>query len=516
MAIEKITETVKQEIGQATNLIIPDSPTGRGWGPGAIKDALEKPLSDVSNKIIDEIDRVAREADTYIAKVESDVSALNGDLNDISAREDAREKTRDERETAAKKALDETLEQMQDEFSEGLSGKLDRVAGDCFAVYGESPSGAKLYPLEDETCGEYSVVQRDRYGRICAASPVSTSPDAAVINKGYLEGALQKVNEAIKDGDNALRGAVAGKTASFVIEDAEMLEALLSGAWSVGGSSFDASVLNTGDNVFIIDVDLPDLWFEATDDSDRVAETVTVKDADGAERKIVLDVKGYQTGSRVGLLHILEGAKHVDVSADLDGLAYIDKVLDYTIVMQEALINGKTDAGDSPVRIGDYYFQIEDGSFWEDYLKGDTMFTKDGEYVKVKSLYSKNNKVFVVNEDGDRVKSYDAIVPFGSYALMMDGQEFVIFSIDGLMFIAKRNMYWGTFLESDYDYAQVTVHGFYLYLEDDYPEAYYVYLRGNGNRIRAAVFLPGTTTKIKNTDKIIGGAQYPRSEYIKF
>ena len=224
MAIEN-TDKVKETIGQATNLIIPDSPTGRGWSPGAIKDALEKPLSDVSDIIIAEIDRVVKEANAEIEEANAAIQNTNNALVALSAQENDRETARDEKEATAKEAMDAELEEIRTSVSEGLSGKLDRVAGEHFAVYGESPAGAKLYPLEDETCGEYSVVQRDRYGRICAAAPVSTSPDAAVINKGYLEGALQKVNEVIKEGDDALRGAVAGKTASFVIEGREMLEA---------------------------------------------------------------------------------------------------------------------------------------------------------------------------------------------------------------------------------------------------------------------------------------------------
>lgn len=361
--IKKVGEfsgTTKEAIRKKSAQYLPNSPTGRGFTPEKIKAAFYTPLVDATDSIVSEIDRIVGDVndafdaektdrENAIAEEKTDRENADNALNNtfkelssaietVSAREDERERLRDAREEAMQAATEESLEEMRTALSEGLSGKLDRVAGEHFAVYGESPSGAKLYPLEDETCGEYSVVQRDRYGRICAAAPVSTSPDAAVINKGYLEGALQKVNEAIKEGDDALRGAVAGKTASFVIEDAEMLEALLSGAWSVGGSSFDTSVLGTGDNVFIIDVDLPDLWFEATNDLDRVAETITVKDADGAEREIVLDVKGYQTGSRIGLLHVLEGAKHVSV--DLEALGDVDTALDAILEIQNALIGG--------------------------------------------------------------------------------------------------------------------------------------------------------------------------------
>lgn len=358
--VKKMSADVRARLLAASAQRLPDRPTAVGMTPDDVRRTRWAPMLSEELSLATEQDRIAEEVNEALASLAVEASgavgslaialseeveerkgadaALEGAIESVLAREDERERLRDAREEELQAATEASLEEMRTALSEGLSGKLDRVAGEHFAVYGESPSGAKLYPLEDETCGGYSVVQRDRYGRICAASPVSTSPDAAVINKGYLEGEIQKVNEAIKEGDDALRGAVAGKTASFVIEDAVMLEALLSGAWSVGGSSFDASVLNTGDNVFIIDVDLPDLWFEATNDFDRVAETLTVKDADGAEREIVLDVKGYQTGSRIGLLHVLEGAKHVSV--DLEALGDIDTALDAILEIQNALIGG--------------------------------------------------------------------------------------------------------------------------------------------------------------------------------
>lgn len=276
----------------------------------------------------------------------------------------------------------------------------------------------------------------------------------------------------------------------------------------MNGDAVTPAVFRHGDVFRVREEGVPDFWFESA------ASIYDESELDQHDHTYIyggedydLTVYGPNCLGVLGYLHPVKGTSADPV--DLDGLEDLAAVLDYTIAMQEALINGKTDAGASPVRIGDYYFQIEDGSFWEDYLKGDTMFTKEGEYVKVKSLYSGTNKVFVVNEDGDRVKTYDAIVPFGSYALMMDGQEFVIFSVEGMKFIAKRNMKWSSFIGSDYSYPHPGTHGFSFTTSSGYV------CKSDGSAFgHAAVYLPGTTTKFKSSETIIGGAEYPCGSYV--
>lgn len=152
----------------------------------------------------------------------------------------------------------------------------------------------------------------------------------------------------------ALETAVSGKARSYVLEDWEDLKDLLTGRVEIGTNPYYADDLLTGDNILIVQKDVPDFWFEATTDTDRPVDTYTYTDEDGNEQTVYLRVLGYDNGgTQVGILHILESdytviegyAKAASTAAEeakaaLGDVGDLDAALDKIIELQESLIGG--------------------------------------------------------------------------------------------------------------------------------------------------------------------------------
>ena len=124
---------------------------------------------------------------------------------------------------------------------------------------------------------------------------------------------------------DALATAVAGKARGFVLEGWQALTDALSGRWEHGGTVYYTDGLCTGDCLYLVDTELPDFWFEETDDGTRDAETVT--DPESGET-LTLRVLDYGSGLQLGLLHVLEsGVPLGDLTAALDTILAIQDTL---------------------------------------------------------------------------------------------------------------------------------------------------------------------------------------------
>ena len=108
-----------------------------------------------------------------------------------------------------------------------------------------------------------------------------------------------------------LSGKPSPTCARHVIEDLSVLSQLLGGRWrktGAGGYHLSSDLIS-GDNILIVQRDVPDFWFEQT--GYGTPETYTYTDADGNETVYPLVVYEYagegETPYRqLGLLHILE------------------------------------------------------------------------------------------------------------------------------------------------------------------------------------------------------------------
>ncbi|MBQ7307787.1 MAG: hypothetical protein IJW82_04580, partial [Clostridia bacterium] len=69
--IQKITETTKNAIKQKSVYNLPDRPSEMGMNPTEIKKAFYKPITDLNNSVLTEIDRVIDETNNNLLEFDS-------------------------------------------------------------------------------------------------------------------------------------------------------------------------------------------------------------------------------------------------------------------------------------------------------------------------------------------------------------------------------------------------------------------------------------------------------------
>lgn len=122
-----------------------------------------------------------------------------------------------------------------------------------------------------------------------------------------LQAAVKRHETRIGD----LHTRIQGNARSYVLSDLSALSDLLRGRWNANnnGGFLESSALISGDNILIVQRDVPDFWFEATEHG--TPETYTYTDAEGNETVYPLIVYEYAGEGEIpyrqlGLLHILE------------------------------------------------------------------------------------------------------------------------------------------------------------------------------------------------------------------
>lgn len=342
MAIANISNNTKNEIINKSAKTLPTNPSARGMSADQIRKAFWAPVVESENSILTELDRVIKESNaSFIAQGE----AINAEK---TAREEAirsEEFSRIESIKALKTAEDQREENRaneeenyREEVATALAGKVDKESLD-----------------EDATHG--TVAKRTKNGCLFAKTLDTIAGDDQLINRGYLEKQLSPIDPRL----TALETGLSGKARSYVLEDLTMLSYALTGAWTFGDKSFYADALITGDNLLIVQKDVPDFWFEATTDETRTPDEYVYTDEFGVEQRIVLRVLGYDNGgAMVGLLHILESdytviegyskaasasAEEARESADavraaLGDVGDLDAALDAILDLQASLIGG--------------------------------------------------------------------------------------------------------------------------------------------------------------------------------
>ena len=302
MAIEKTNEAVRYAIRRASAQHLPDNPSARGMKAEEIKRAFYAPITNASNSLLSELDRVVDEVNASFAACDERIGGLEEETKTLEEKASALERTAD------------TLADGVDALHDGKLDRISRGAGEGIAAYVENNQGqTELYKVT-YLPSPNSIAGRNSQGYMACVTP--SAGDQYAANIGFVRGQLVPIiekadtqNERIDEQSTrieSLATQVSGNARSYVIEGLEALSSLLAGRWTVGETSYSADALVTGDNILLLQKNVPDFWFEATTDTSRKAQTYTYIDAEGNETVYVLRVWSQVGASQAGLLHILE------------------------------------------------------------------------------------------------------------------------------------------------------------------------------------------------------------------
>lgn len=289
--IDKISNATRAAIEAASAKSLPDNPSGRGMTPEQIRRKFWEPLTSAGSNLADEIDRVVDEANEYIGeaieKAETELSA------ETSARESSENGIRDDV-SAVSKAL-------EDHKAEISAESVDKTI----------PRRTQFGTIESET------------RRLSTTQYPEERQKKQLVNLGFFDAEMDAHKAEVDNTFNTLEAQIAGITTSYVIQGIPELENNLS---DIGAN------LKTGDKIFSIDKNIPDLWFESKNNTDG-AETFVYKDEEGNERTIDLIVMETSSPYTVyGILHVIE--------SNAVNFGDLEAVLDAIIAYQEALIGG--------------------------------------------------------------------------------------------------------------------------------------------------------------------------------
>lgn len=300
--IAKVSEETKAKIRSTSAQSLPNNPSAHGMTADQIKAAFYKPIIDGEKSLIEELDRVVDEANASFAACDERIGGLEEETKTLEEKASALERTAD------------TLADGVDALHDGKLDRISRGAGEGIAAYVENNQGqSELYKVT-YLPSPNSIAGRNSQGYMACVTP--SAGDQYAANIGFVRGQLAPIvekadtqNERIDEQSTrieSLATQVLGNARSYVIEGLEALSSLLAGRWTVGETSYSADALVTGDNILLLQKNVPDFWFEATSDTSREAETYTYTDAEGNERTYVLRVWSQVGTSQAGLLHILE------------------------------------------------------------------------------------------------------------------------------------------------------------------------------------------------------------------
>jgi hypothetical protein len=257
--------------------------------PDKIRKKFWEPLTSAGSNLAKEIDRVAKEANDDI---EAAVTKAEEELSDEKRERETSENGIRNEISAVSKALDDHKAEVSVE-----------------AVDKTIPRRTSFGTLEAET-SRISVIQYPRR-------------DKQLINLGFFDAEMDAHKADVAKTFDTLEAQINGITTSYVIQGIVDLESNLS---EIGAK------LKTGDKIFSIDKNIPDLWFESKNNKDGM-ETITVKDDDGIEHTIELVVMESSAPYTIyGILHVIE--------SNAVNFGDLEAVLDSIIAYQEQLIGG--------------------------------------------------------------------------------------------------------------------------------------------------------------------------------
>lgn len=294
--VRTVSDEVKESISNKSAQKLPNNPSARGMSADQIRRAFYAPIIDANDSLIEEIDRVANEANAALNTLDGSVTTAHRNIDGVRNSVDA--------------------------LAINVSQKIDRVpplSGVEYTVAvvketGESTSlsvGTADYsqiPLREPNTGRIKV--GDPSAADDAVNLRTLEQKASDINKDIKKNAdnihahnqwledLASADDAINTEVEALSVKVSGNASSYVIPTFYRFVNEFLAYGSTEGA--DVSDMITGSNILIAETDVPDFWFEKTTDDSR-ADSYTPT---GSETAIKLVV--YVNSVVVGVCHILE------------------------------------------------------------------------------------------------------------------------------------------------------------------------------------------------------------------
>lgn len=315
--IDFVSEGTRDAIERKSVKYFPDSPSARGFSPDKIRAGFWEAITAPGNSALQEIDRVVKQANEIFENERADRKSAIAD--EATARDTAISDAKTEliekieEEEKSRVASDNNinnniaqntawLEDIQKEIGDDDNvGTLVRIMNPASgaALYGQTEGKPRLYPLSSEAV-QYTVPIRDKDKRLYAGKASDKGSTDQVVNVEYFNGRMET---DVAPRFTALETALSGKARSYVFETLDALATAINGT-----GVFDCSAFLTGDNLLIVQKDVPDFWFEATGEDDTRNPTYTYEDAEGNRSEYSLVVYNYADNNtyRVGLLHILE------------------------------------------------------------------------------------------------------------------------------------------------------------------------------------------------------------------
>lgn len=387
--INKMSAETRERLLRGSAQRLPDRPTAEGMTPDAIRRALWVPMLGSECSLATEQDRLAEEMNGALGEMEEMIGigegAMSARLNEesearvegdailqravatLSERESDWRRTHDEDEEAWRLETEGRIGEMTEELRTSVAARVPLLVAEEASVYAQRGEETLLWEISD-AAEKNTLALRNKDGRLLARTPSEVAsganPEYQVVNLEFLSGKLAALTTAVEPRLSAMETAIAGRARSYVLDGREDLLELLTGRWETGETSYFADELITGDNLLIVQRDVPDFWFEATTDPSRTPETYTYTDAAGNGQTVELRVCGYDNGgATVGLLHVLESdytviegysraasqsARDAETHAEraqraLGETGDLSAALDAILALQEKLIGGEAE-----------------------------------------------------------------------------------------------------------------------------------------------------------------------------
>ena len=311
----KVSEEMIINIGNKSAKTLPDRPSGRGMTPDKIKEAFFAPIVDSEKSIVTEINRIVEMISSAINVI---VGQANDDIGGTYNQLLSEIASREEGDAWCAKAITDLIVRLED-----LKAYVD--SGDDNLDLKIRANAEEIDKKIDKSSARFdtaaqSIAKRTDSGELFVETKDGGNEKGAV-NKAYLSKTV-----------GVLEAQIAGKTRSYVINGVSDLK------YETDGLSTIADKLRTGDNVYLLESDVPDFWFEETTDESKAEKLDIVGEFGTVLETIDLVVQETSYPYTVyGVLHKIEAEKP---NFDPSIIGDIDEALDSILAIQDAVLGG--------------------------------------------------------------------------------------------------------------------------------------------------------------------------------
>ncbi len=275
--VTPVSEETRYAIKRKSAYALPSNPSERGMSAEEIKKAFYAPVTETANSVLSELDRVIQETNEVFEEAQGDRSdkleqaKQYTDEREAAVRSDAA--AENAKQDRATEQLEEALGQVQekvDEHGKRLS-TVEQTLTDTVLTGIASLDERKTEKVSPMTSGD---LVHTGSARIMGHAMLSDTTVEGTLSNSRLHTAYEDIENS-KTEIIALRAELSGKGRIFSLPDFASLvnflqyggrgEAQISLIENGTAVSYTASELKTGDVIYIKEVNVPDVWWIATD-----------------------------------------------------------------------------------------------------------------------------------------------------------------------------------------------------------------------------------------------------------